>query len=213
MKTVIGTFLALGAIYGYSIAPKDTTITQNKMEQTENKSMATEKEVFNLNENVIINISAEKLWKIVGYGFGETGKWATIVDHSTGSGESMIDGAPHNERTCTINDEAQSEVKEKIVKYSNMDMNLVYEVTEGLNPMMLKSRSEWTVESVSDNQSKMIVKMEFWMKGPMEDEMKGQMNMGLKAMADQFLTDIRIYAETGKVSEAKQIRMDALSKM
>ena len=57
-----------------------------------------ETEVFKSKKSIVIDISAEKLWGIVGTGFAEYDKWATIVDRSSGIGKGKYLGAHSDER-------------------------------------------------------------------------------------------------------------------
>ena len=168
-------------------------------------------EVFKSKKEVVINISAEKLWKIIGPGFADFDKWATIVDHSTGKGESEIDGAPLNERVCIVNGQGPNEVTEKFLKYSESDMHLSYEATQGMHEMMAKATNEMTVVHESDNRSKIIVNMEWWVRGPLPEEMSEMMEGNLNTLIDVFLNDLKVFAETGEVSESKQERLAELT--
>jgi hypothetical protein len=70
-----------------------------------------------------------------------------------------------------------------------------------------------TVVQMDDNKSKIIVDMEWGVHGPLDEQMSKMMEENMSAMTDVFLNDIKVFAETGEVSEMKQKRLDELAKM
>ena len=220
MKTVIGATLILLTLNSCNMDQNKTmNMKQDKtmnMEQDKTMNMEQDKtmiEVFKSKKDIVINISAEKLWKIIGPGFAEYGKWATIVDHAIGRGEGIFVGAPFEERVCKVNGQGSNEVTEKLLQYSDTDMNLAYEATQGMPEMMDNARNEMTVVHESNNKSKIIVNMKWGVRGPLDEQMSKMMEENMSTLMDVFLNDIKVFAETGKVSESKQKRLDELHKM
>jgi hypothetical protein len=169
-------------------------------------------EVFQSKKDITINIAAEKLWGIIGPGFMKYDKWATIVDQSTGKGKGKFEGAHSDERICLVNGQGSNEVTEKILQYSDVKMNLSYEATQGMPEMMAKASNEMTVVSTAGNKSIFSANMEWGVHGPLDKKMSKMMEENQRASIDVFLNDIKVFAETGKVSEAKQKRLDELNK-
>jgi hypothetical protein len=183
---------------------------QNK--ENDREQAQSEIEVFQSKKDVTINISAEKLWEIIGSGFVKYDKWATIVDRSTGKGKGKFEGAHSDERICHVNGQGPNEVTEKILQYSDVNMNLSYKATQGMPEMMAKASNEMTVAAIDSNKSIFSINMEWGVHGPLEKEMSKMMEEGQRASIDLFLNDIKVFAETGKVSEAKKKRLDELNK-
>ncbi|MFT5724986.1 MAG: hypothetical protein ACI9JN_002109 [Bacteroidia bacterium] len=194
MKTFITMILGLLTLNNYTMGQNETKV-----------------KAFQSKKEISINTSAAKLWQIIGPGFAEYYKWATIVDFSTGKGDAEINGAPHDERVCTVNGQGDNKVTEKLFKYSDSDMNLAYEATEGMHEMMNKATNEMTIVRLSDTTSKIVVNIEWLVNGPIPDEMKQMMEGNLKITVDTFLNDIKVFAETGLVSQTKQERLDELA--
>lgn len=180
---------------------------ENDMEQAQS-----EIEVFKSKKDITINISAEKLWGIIGSGFVEYDKWATIVDRSSGKGKGQFEGAHSDERICLVNGQGPNEVTEKILQYSDVNMNVSYEVTQGMPEMMAKASNEMAVAPTAGNKSIFSVNMEWGVHGPLEEEMSKMMDENQRASIDVFLNDLKVFAETGKVSDSKQSRLEELSK-
>lgn len=167
---------------------------------------------FDLSKEIVINVSAEELWNMVGPGFTEVHKWSSNVDHSVGTGTAEFEGATCSERSCDLNVKGFNKIAEKITKYNQQDMNLAYAVTEGMPGFVTKAVNDWTVVRVNDHQSKLVMKAEFRSKGLLGSLMNGMMKKKMEETLETVLNDAKVYAETGTISEAKRKRNDALAK-
>ncbi len=167
---------------------------------------------FELEKEIIINVSADELWKMVGPGFVEVYKWSSNVDHASGSGNSEFEGAVCSERVCDVNVKGFSKINETLYKYSDANMNLAYRVNEGMPGFVTKAVSDWTVVDLGNNKSKLVMKAQFGSKGLMGSMMNGMMKKKMNQTLDTVLNDAKVYAETGNVSLAKKERVAHLEK-
>ena len=167
---------------------------------------------FEVQKEMTINVPAAELWQMVGPGFIDVYKWSSNVDHAIGKGISDFEGAVCDERFCDVNVKGFSKISEKLVKYNQADMNLAYEVREGMSGFVSKAVNDWTVVAVGQNQSKLIMKAEFKTKGLMGRMMNGMMEKKMNKTLDVILNDAKTYAETGKISMAKEKRVAELAK-
>lgn len=167
---------------------------------------------FKVTRTIHINISAEKLWKIIGPGFSEAYVWASSVDHSTGKGISEFEGAPCDERFCDVNAKGFNRIEEKLVKYSNESMNLVYKVTKGMPGFISKAVNDWKVIPAGTNTSTLEMNADFELQGFMGRFMKPMMKKKMGALLDIVLEDAKVYAETGKISDHKRKKVEALKR-
>lgn len=167
---------------------------------------------FEVQKEIIINVSAAQLWDMVGPGFIDVYKWSSNVDHAEGKGTPTFDGATCSDRYCDLNVKGFSSISEKLTKYSDKDMNLAYAVTEGMPGFVTKAVNDWTVVPMGENQSKLVMKGEFGSKGMMGWMMNGMMEKKMNETLETVLNDAKIYAETGKVSVAKEQRIAELAK-
>lgn len=174
--------------------------------------MAQEKEYksFEVNRELTINVSARQLWQVVGPEFENAYVWASTVDHSVGKGVAEFEGATCSERYCDLNAKGFSEISERLIRYSDSDMNLAYEVVEGMPKFVVSVINDWTVVPVSESQSKLVMKADFKVKGLMGGLMRGIMKSKMEKLLDQVLLDARVYSETGMPSEVKQQRLKKL---
>jgi len=74
------------------------------------------------------------------------------------------------------------------------------------------AENDWTVVPIDSNQSKLVMKAKFEMKGLMGILMKGAMKKKMNKTLDVILIDAKVYAETGKISKAKATRLAQLAK-
>lgn len=178
---------------------------------TFNSSIMAEKG-FEVQKEISINVSATQLWEMIGPGFIDVYKWSSNVDHAQAGGQPEFDGAVCSKRYCDVNVKGFSKISEKLTKYSERDMNLAYEVVDGMPSFVTRAVNNWTVVSIDANHSKLVMKAEFSSKGLMGSLMNGMMEKKMNKTLGTVLNDAKIYAETGEVSEAKRERMAQLDK-
>ncbi len=167
---------------------------------------------FDVQKEITINVPATELWEMVGPGFVDVYKWSSNVDHAEGFGDAKFEGAVCSERACKVNVKGFSEIKEELIKYSHQDMNLAYEVKEGMPGFITKAVNDWTVVPVTEGTSKLVMKAEFRSKGLMGLLMNGMMEKKMIKTLETVLNDAKIYAETGQQSEAKKERVAELER-
>lgn len=167
---------------------------------------------FNLEKEQVINVPASELWQMVGPGFIDVYKWSSNVDHAEGSGSPEFEGASCSERSCDLNVKGFNKISEKLTIYNEKSMKLAYEVLEGMPGFVEKASNEWTVVSINEKQSKLVMKAEFRSKGLMGTLMNGMMEKKMNKLLEVVLNDAKVYAETGKVSEVKEKRMAKVEK-
>jgi len=169
------------------------------------------KEVNILKTSEVINVSADSLWKIVRQ-FDQVGVWFSSIDHAEGSGEPEFEGATCSERTCHVNLKGYSEVHEKLTLFDESKRELAYQFTGGGPGFLLFAENHWTVKEVGPNQS--ILKMEATMrlKKFMGWLLGGKLKKTIEKELPISLNELKIYAETGEVSEAKKARIVKMEK-
>ena len=167
---------------------------------------------FDLRKEITINVSAENLWEMVGPGFTEVYKWSSNVDHAEGKGTPQFEGASCDERFCNVNVKGFNKISEKLTKYDVSKMTLAYEVMDGMPGFVTMAKNEWTVIDLGRNQSKLVMKAQFRSKGLMGTLMNGMMKKKMTETLETVLNDAKVFAETGKVSNAKKERAQELSR-
>jgi len=167
---------------------------------------------FTLEKEIVINVSEDQLWDMIGPGFIDVYKWSSNVDHAEGKGQSEFEGAVCNERFCDVNVTGFSKISEELTIYDASKKTLAYAVKDGMPGFVTKAVNQWTVVRVDDSHAKLVMKAEFGSKGLMGSMMNGMMKKKMGTNLETVLNDAKIYAETGQVSQAKQDRMNQLQK-
>lgn len=157
-----------------------------------------------------INVSADKLWEIVGPGFEEAYIWSTAVDHSSGSGEAQFEGATCDNRSCDLNAKGFNKIEEKLTIYNIENKELAYNIIHGLPGFVLKANSYWKVTEISPNQSRVELISTMHTKKFMGTLMGGMLQKQIKAVIPTVLNDLKVYAETGNISDEKKQRVAKL---
>jgi len=183
---------------------------QNKPTTTMSKKEEKLKTVSITKKGEVINVSAADLWKIVGDDFANAGKWATSIDHSEGSGTPEFEGATCSNRGCELNAKGFSSIKEKLTQYDAENHQLAYEVYEGFPGFVTLGRNHWTIESITPTSSRVTMQMTMKMKPFMGALMGGMMKKNINTLLPIVLNDLKVYAETGEVSESKKARIASL---
>ncbi|GAB5424605.1 MAG: hypothetical protein Crog4KO_17520 [Crocinitomicaceae bacterium] len=167
---------------------------------------------FTLEKEIIVNVSAEELWEMVGPGFVEVYKWSSNVDHAEGSGTPEFEGAVCSERSCNVNVKGFDKINEELTKYNAAQMNLAYAVKEGMPGFVTKAVNDWTVVAIDESHCKLVMKAEFESKGLMGKMMNGMMRKKMAETLETVLNDAKVYAETGQVSQEKADRIAELER-
>lgn len=159
-----------------------------------------------------INVSADDLWQIVGPGFQNVGDWITTIDLSTGFGEPEFEGATCSERTCHVNFAGYDKVSEKLTMYNKANRELAYKVTDGMPGFVLYAYNHWTITEIGPNQctAQMVstLHLKRFQGFFLGRIMKRKFGKGL----DKVFVELKAYAETKEVSEAKKLRIKELEK-
>lgn len=167
---------------------------------------------FEIKKQMVIDVSADQLWELIGPGFVDVYKWSSNVDHAEGSGTPEFDGAVCSKRSCDVNVKGFSSINEDLFLYDQDKMSLGYAVVEGMPGFITKAQNVWTVKKVNESQSILTMAAEFESKGMMGALTRGMMKKKMAETLDTVLLDAKIYAETGQISSAKQERVAELER-
>ena len=174
--------------------------------------MSDKRKEVKMSKSIIVNVSSEELWQIIGPQFTEAGKWSTAVDHSAGHGEGQFEGATCETRSCDLSAKGFKSVNEKIVEYDEPNKTMSFDVFEGMPSFVLKANNRTVISGLSPNKSKAELTITMHLKPFMGAIMGGMFKKNLSNLIDSALDDLKVFAETGKPSERKLARMAKLAK-
>ena len=180
-----------------------------------NKQMEAKKKkrkIIEISKTETIHVSAEKLWDIAGNQFADAGKWATNVDHSTGNGAPEFSGATCSSRDCDLNAKGFNKISEKITSFDEENMEFSFDVVEGTPGFVTLASSHWKVNPITDSTSSVTITSHIEMKRFMGGLMGGMLRKNVNELLPTITNDLKVYAETGEISESKKARMAQLTK-
>jgi Polyketide cyclase / dehydrase and lipid transport len=167
---------------------QSVSIAFNTLSSTHTNSSMT------IGKEIIIDKNIESAWQVLGPQFAEAYKWASAVKHSEGSGPGL-NGATCSERGCST---TMGALKEKLLKYSNTEHMLSYEVAEGMPSMVKYATNTWQLTSINANQTRLNIQINIQVGGLMGTIMKPMMRMKMSKMGDELVEEFKYYVEKGQ---------------
>ncbi|MBX2901657.1 MAG: SRPBCC family protein [Cyclobacteriaceae bacterium] len=149
-----------------------------------------------INKEITINKGIEEAWKVLGHEFAHADRWASSVKHSQARDSKTLNGSTCSERGCDI--PGMGSIKEKLLKYSNEDHVLSYQVYEGMPSMVKFMSNTWKLFPTGPNSCKLTMQMEMETGGLMGALMKPMMKMQMSGMAGNIVEDFKYYVEKGQ---------------
>ena len=172
--------------------------------------MSEKRKEVKMSKSLVVNVSANELWQIIGPGFTEAGIWSTAVDHSVGHGEGKFDGASCDTRSCDLSAKGFSSVNERITEYDANNRTMAFDVIEGMPGFVTYMNNRTVITDLGQGRSKAELQITMQMKPFMGSLLGGMLKKNLSNLIDSALDDLKVYAETGKPSARKQARMKKL---
>ena len=151
-------------------------------------SSKTDKPSTIINKEIILNTTIEKAWKVLGPQFADAYKWASSIKHSQANDHQSINGSTCSERGCDVS--GIGNIKEKIIKYSDTEHILAYEVYDGMPKMVTYMTNNWKLTPTGKGTVKLEMNMEMKTGGFMGWMMKGMMKSKMSKTADQIIEGI-----------------------
>lgn len=182
------------------------TINSQSMAQEEKRKVV--KETLT---SETISVSADSLWKICRE-FDKTAEWTSTLKHSYGTGEPEHEGASCNSRTCESDVGNGGTVKEELVMFSDVKKELSYNLIEGAPGFITHANNHWRIIEVGPGQSKIEMNVTMHMKKFAGFFLGRLITRQMKKQVNIVQNELKIYAETGEVSEAKKEQIERLRK-
>ncbi len=148
-----------------------------------------------IEREITINSSIKKAWQVLGPEFANAYKWGSAINHSEGSGTG-INGATCSHRGCDVS--GMGKIKEEIIKYSEDNHLLSYQINEGMPSMVKYATNTWQLTEIAPKKTILKMKMELTVGGLIGLIMKPMMKMKMGKMATNTADDFKHYVETDK---------------
>ena len=160
---------------------------------------------LNIKRSIIVDTSALKTWDIVGPNFLNISDWSRGVQKSWEDKDAAKDfnDAPAGGRHCEV--AGFGKVDEKILHYNAEKYAITWSAkAEKMPGFVSELTNTIVVEVIDENSCRASTNITAKLSGLMGLLMGPLMKMNFNKLIGGFLSDWKVYAETGNVSEAKQ---------
>ncbi|WP_395374803.1 SRPBCC family protein [Marinicella sp. W31] len=109
----------------------------------------------------------DKVWEVLGEGFGHFDQWSTALTSSKLSGE-LRAGAIRTCHAQKVGPFPPAIVKERLVDFNRQQKRYTYIVESGLPSIFKKAQNTWTVEAIDEKnsiiRSHVVAELVFWLR-------------------------------------------------
>lgn len=149
---------------------------------------------MNIEQEIIIHKSIEECWNVLGVGYTEIYKWASVVHHAEGDGMMGVNGASCDIRGCTL--EGMGDIEEKLTDFDPQNHYLAYTVTKGLPGMMKEAKNSWKLTTINHTKTRLRMKASIAPKG-LANLMKPMIKIQFGSMTKKLVEEFKYYVENG----------------
>lgn len=157
-----------------------------------------------LSNHIIIQASADAVWKVVGDQFDRIGDWASAVPASTADPAApAVEGAPVTGRICTTGVRLVPRVTEVIVAYDDAARTLTYQATQ--TPAFITlARNRWHITPIDAGTARATYEGQFETRGILGRLARWWILAQVNRTGRYVLDDLKHYVEHGRPSPRKQ---------
>ena len=162
-----------------------------------------------LNENQIVMIvrnemvierSANDVWKVMGNGFAQIHVWSSFFKDSKPTGESKFDGIDFSARDTLVQGGGNTHTLDVFDAENHV---LSYTVTAGAPPFANKAEAEWALEIIDEHSCRASIDVKIELKDVVPAEKAKEVNAWLGKSSENMLEELKHYVETGNLHERK----------
>jgi hypothetical protein len=156
-----------------------------------------------ISKNAIINVSADRLWSILANDFDKIGEWASGVDSSGPNTDAAVpEGASVSGRVCQV--PGLGAVNETFTSFDPGERSYEFAATASKIPNFVRNLTNHTVvNALGPEQSELQLKITVDAPGIRGALVKPVLTRKFSKSIDVFLEDLKIFAESGKISSQK----------
>jgi hypothetical protein len=158
-----------------------------------------------------IGVAVEELWQVVSGGFTDVEAWASLVNWSKPNPQAieMLDGAPAGGRICDVPGFGRTD--ERIIRFDVESHTIGYGVIADKIPSFVSNvQNIWNLREAGPETTHVSLHLTADVRGIRGAAMGPMMKSRFGKAIDRSIEDLRVYAETGDVSEHKRRRQDKL---
>jgi hypothetical protein len=158
-----------------------------------------------------IDATVEELWQVLSGGYTDVGSWASLVNWSKPNPEAIeiLDGAPTGGRICDVPGFGRTD--ERIIRFDVESHTIGYSViAEKIPGFVSNVQNIWSLREAGPEATRVSSNLTADVRGIRGVVMGPMMKSRFGKAVDRSTEDLRVYAETGDVSEHKRRRHDKL---
>ncbi|MEM7111132.1 MAG: SRPBCC family protein [Chloroflexota bacterium] len=147
-----------------------------------------------------VNVSADKVWEILGDDFYNISNWSSLVADSHANPD--LDSSEMG-RVCQL--EGGGQVVETVHKYDDANRSLAFYLTGDKIPFFMQEvDNTWSVTPLGPNQSELQVQVDATLMPVFKQLMTGMLSKGMAKQADGILDELKYFAENGHPKSASE---------
>jgi hypothetical protein len=154
-------------------------------------------------KNATFNVSADRLWSILADDFDKVGDWARTVDSSSAKlGAVVPEGANVGGRVCEA--PGFGAIDEILTSYNAEERSYAFTATASKIPSFVRNITNHTaVKALGPEQSELELKITADADGIRGAIVTPMMNRKFSGAIDATIEDLRVFAESGNISDEK----------
>lgn len=161
-----------------------------------------------IERTITINAPVDRVWDLLGTRFHEVGSWASVIDASQAL-DRKTGGTPVADRVCET---PQGVFKEHVTAFDADKRTFSYVAYQGLPGFVREGGNTWSVRDLGGDRTEVHFRMKFDL-NPIASVLMGWMlKRNMSRAADDVAHDLKVFAETGRVSDAKLAANDRLAR-
>jgi hypothetical protein len=156
-----------------------------------------------ISKNAIVSVSADRMWSILADDFDKVGEWARGVDSSGPNTDTAVpEGANVGGRVCQA--PGFGAINEAFTSFNPAERSFSFEATASKIPSFVRNLTNHTVvKSLGPERSEVQIRSTAETLGFRGALVKPVMTRQFNRAIDAFLEDLKIFAESGKISSQK----------
>ncbi len=156
-----------------------------------------------IGKTATVNVSAERLWSILGDDFDKVSEWASSVDASAVNPDAAVpEGAVIGGRVCQA--PGFGAINETLTHYDPVERSYSFEATASKIPSFVRNiTNHTTVTPLGPDRAKLEVRITADTDGIRGALVKPVMTRKFSSTIDQLIEDLTIFAQSGKPSAQK----------
>lgn len=153
-----------------------------------------------IQRSITIQAPSEAIWDLLANRFHEVGTWASIINES-GALPSQNQHTGIADRMCNTPDGV---FKEQMTAFDEEQRTFSYLAYEGLPGFVREGGNTWRVRDIGRGKTEVSMHMKFDLNPVAEALMGWMMKRQMTKAGEAVLDDLKIYAESGQISQRKR---------